>query len=466
VIDELQTTAQTEDTVGAGTIGAEAAGPATPVANAMGVQETTSVLDGQILHDLEQPLTTHRESASAQRLVVAFSSLQSNLRLLAHGPAIDAALLRLHIELLAQTRSRIEAALAAKRDIEAWGLFNDAWLRFAQIVPDDQLALLLSLRIQSNHGGTGTQTMIAWVESLREEAVMLACDPRVDRARLRGYVCVLEQSRAKIESALAVRQFDLAWALLRSLWELRFDILPAESLEAERQALELLTASAGRGKRQERLDQALKKAQTETDISRLRSVLAWVKREINESSQGRYWRYNIYERRVKWTARIMVAFLLLLTLATVVVLRPESGMWFQQLALLLAVSLAGSLGGAVSGLRTSEEISQHRISSSYFKQAVTYLRMLVGAAAALAVYFLLVSGLLTVTFGTGSQDLVYLALGFLAGFSERFFLESLDRVGASVGVRGEDLAPAPQAAASMSGAVGTAPAGDLDPEVN
>lgn len=435
--EEWQTTSQLEDMVAPGLEGEVADETQVSVSEPPALDEAALAL-------LDQPLQTRRKTSSVQRLVVAFSSLQRNMRLLAYGESVDPALFCVHVELLDQDRQLIEAALSEKRDAEAWGLFNDAWLRFVQVVPEDRFALLLSQRIHNKHSGTGTQTLVGYFDALREEAALLAHYPEIGPDQLRSYVLILEEMRPKIEQSLAEDQFDHAWFLVRGLWELRLGILPAKRLEAERKALELLLPSAGGKQRRNRLAKALEDAQREADVARQRSLLTWVKREINESAQARYWRFNIYQRRVEATAILLVIFLAVLSFATAVVLGLGEGDWLgwiHQVALIVAVLMAGSLGGAVSGLRTSEEISQQRISASYFKQAVTTLRMLVGAAAALTVYFLLASGLLAVTFGTGSQDLVYVALGFLTGFSERFFLQALDKAGGGSGIAEKEQAP-------------------------
>ena len=243
--------------------------------------------------------------------------------------------------------------------------------------------MLLSHKLHSTHAGAGIQTLVGYFEALREGAALLAYNPNVDREQLRGYVLILEQARPKNRAGAGRRQFDQAWFLLRGLWE-HPPGRPARRATGSR------AASPGavdpqRGQQHPRRAEtadALEAAKTESDAAHLRSVLAWVKREINESAQVRYWKFNIYQRRVKATAQVLVALLLALTAATVVLLASQGEVWYRQLALLLGVLFAGSLGGAVSGLRTSEEISQQRLSSAYLKQAVTLLRMLVGAAAA------------------------------------------------------------------------------------
>jgi hypothetical protein len=388
-------------------------------------------------------LQTTRNEKDVQRLVVAFHQLQDHLQTLALHTAIEPELVREQIERLSQDRQQIEKALNEKRDREAWGILNTAWFRFVQLLPDDKLPLLLSRRIEFQHMGTGTQTLAGWFDALREEAAINVSLPTINRQALHSYVLILEQARCEIEQALSEGKYDRAWFILRGLWERRLAVLPPEQLETERQALEVLVPSVGRGKRREKLEKALAEAkgwdQDPETLPQLRSLLIWVKREINETAQARYWRFNIYRRRVEKTSVLLFVFLLSLSVAGVILGGLQDGDWIHHTALIAGVLLAGALGGAVSGLRSSAEISQPRLSSAYFKQAVTYLRMLVGAAAALVVYFLLASGLLAVSFAPGVQDLAYIGLGFVAGFSEQFFLQSLDKVGGS-----EVMPPAPQ----------------------
>ncbi len=55
--------------------------------------------------------------------------------------------------------------------------------------------------------------------------------------------------------------------------------------------------------------------------------------------------------------------------------------------------------------------------------------MLVGAAASLVFYLRLDSGLVAIALDPAVSSVVYLALGFVAGFSEQFFLQTLNQVG-------------------------------------
>jgi hypothetical protein len=354
------------------------------------------------------------------------------LQVLTFHPEIEPQQLNEQLKHLERDRQQIEIALHEKRDLEAWGVLNAAWLRFVQFLPDDRLPLLLGRRIDFHHMGTGTQTLVGWFDALREEAALNILLPTVNRQALRSYVLILEEGGCEIEQALSEGKFDRAWFILRGLWERRLAILPPEQLEIERQALEALVPSVGRGKRREKLENALTEAkewsQEPDTLPRFRGLLVWIKREINETAQARYWRFNIYQRRIERTSGLLLGFLLALATTGVVLWGLQDGEWIHHTALIIGVLLAGALGGAVSGLRSSAEISQPKISSAYFKQAVTYLRMLVGAAAALVVYFLLASKLLAISFEPGVRDSAYIGLGFVAGFSEQFFLQALDRV--------------------------------------
>jgi hypothetical protein len=433
------------------------------------------VLDEQTLALLQRPLRAERprtwfrprlarrNAASVKRLAAAFKALQDGLWSLAQNADLDAGLLGRHIRALASDQEQIETALREGRVDDAWEVCNAAWLRFARIVPLEDLDLLLSLKIHGAHAsGTGTQTLLGYFEALREGAALLAHNPEVDREQLRTYALILEETRPKIEQALAARQFDHAWFLVRGLWELRLGILPAEQLEAERQALELLVRSVGSSTHRKKLEDALKAAKGESDIPHLRSILVWIKREINESAQVRYWKFNIYERRIKLTVSVMLGFVVALAVMAISVRVLQQNVWdwdiwLYQSLVVLSVLIAGGLCGAVSQLHSSEEISQTRISAAYFKQAESHLRMLVGAAAGLVVYLILASGLVGITFSSTTLEWVYLPICFLAGFSEQFFLQALEKVERIMKAATTESPPSPTAISEPPAPVAPAP---------
>ena len=88
----------------------------------------------------------------------------------------------------------------------------------------------------------------------------------------------------------------------------------------------------------------------------------------------------------------------------------------------LALALAGAGGGLVSSLLSPEPVDA-KPTDFYVNRGLLYVRPLVGATVALASYFAVQVGILSVvnikaTSPTGG----FLVLGFISGFSERFFV--------------------------------------------
>jgi hypothetical protein len=88
---------------------------------------------------------------------------------------------------------------------------------------------------------------------------------------------------------------------------------------------------------------------------------------------------------------------------------------------LLTLMILGALGGALSAVRSLAGRPDRRIPDQLADRPVTALRPLLGAAAATGVALMVQAGV--VSFGSSdNQDLALLAVAFLAGFSERWFL--------------------------------------------
>jgi hypothetical protein len=108
------------------------------------------------------------------------------------------------------------------------------------------------------------------------------------------------------------------------------------------------------------------------------------------------------------------------------------------------IVVLGLLGGAVSALRQNETLVGENRAGLRVADAQLRLRPLIGAMASIIVYVIAESGLILevisgpqetgtalmqVRVGAGHVAMAYYVLSFLSGFSERFFLGMLDRVG-------------------------------------
>jgi hypothetical protein len=137
------------------------------------------------------------------------------------------------------------------------------------------------------------------------------------------------------------------------------------------------------------------------------------------------------------------------------------------------VVLFGLLGGAVSALRQNDQVIGENRAGLRVAEAQLRLRPLLGGMAALVVYGIAQSGilfqilpgqdakglaLLQIRVSPDNVPMAYYVLGFLSGFSERFFLSVLDRVGE----RFSD--PAPTTSAPAPAPAGTGTPGDAQSE--
>lgn len=100
--------------------------------------------------------------------------------------------------------------------------------------------------------------------------------------------------------------------------------------------------------------------------------------------------------------------------------------------LVMGVSVFGALGASLSAalsltrLPTNTRIPEQTVFSS-----VTYMRIMIGAAAALAVHIFLQSGLLN--FGNAFSAELTLSVAFISGFSERLIISTVERVTGGAG---------------------------------
>jgi hypothetical protein len=98
-----------------------------------------------------------------------------------------------------------------------------------------------------------------------------------------------------------------------------------------------------------------------------------------------------------------------------------------KLSFFLALALVGAGGGLVSSLLSPEPVDA-QVTDFYVNRRLLYLRPLVGATMALASYFAVQAGILSVVgINISSPTAGFLVLGFISGFSERFFVNRVVR---------------------------------------
>jgi hypothetical protein len=95
---------------------------------------------------------------------------------------------------------------------------------------------------------------------------------------------------------------------------------------------------------------------------------------------------------------------------------------------LVAVALAGALGGVVSAMYQLSRVGEAKIPEALLEGLVTFGRPLVGAASALFVYVVMQSNLISLIDASKVSLEAGLVLGFVAGFSEQYVLATVARV--------------------------------------
>ena len=95
---------------------------------------------------------------------------------------------------------------------------------------------------------------------------------------------------------------------------------------------------------------------------------------------------------------------------------------------LVPMALAGALGGVVSAMYQLSRVGQAKIPDSLLHGLITSGRPVIGACAALFIYVVLHSGLISLVDPSSIGLMSGLTLSFVAGFSEQFVLSTVAKV--------------------------------------
>lgn len=138
----------------------------------------------------------------------------------------------------------------------------------------------------------------------------------------------------------------------------------------------------------------------------------------NESSHNQYHKLDLTREQLKLLGWVLLAVLVGLVLVARFGVFPIGKLdWIH----LVTLMILGALGGSLSGVRSLAGRRDRKIPDQLSDWPITALRPLLGAAAATGVTLMVQAGI--VSFGDPQrQDNVLLAVAFLAGFSERWFL--------------------------------------------
>jgi hypothetical protein len=226
---------------------------------------------------------------------------------------------------------------------------------------------------------------------LGEKCLQNARSAHARHAADEGWSCLLEAERMAVEG---LRRCELD-ALLISLRKETLEKLKDWRQLATKELLALETNKAA-----------------DTD-EKLRLRLQEALRIRNEHFHNQYVRINIQKSQLL-IAGLIVAAALLTTLVVASSGAPSLGDEMIRLA-----ALVGLLGGALSTAVSLARSTNHKIPEHLASWSTTLIRPVIGSAAAVAAVLFLKAG--QVTLGN-NDDWAVLAVSFLAGFSEQWFL--------------------------------------------
>ncbi|MBM2846539.1 MAG: Nudix hydrolase protein [Bacteroidetes bacterium] len=157
----------------------------------------------------------------------------------------------------------------------------------------------------------------------------------------------------------------------------------------------------------------------------LQQVVVGALHVLNEHSDNLYHRMRLVGKQLNYLVAVCASLLVCALTISYFLSAPGSPLDLLHLG---SVALAGALGGVVSAMYQLSRVGQAKIPEALLHGLITSGRPLVGAAAALFIYVVMQSNVISlidpskVSFETG------LVLGFVAGFSEQFVLSTVAKV--------------------------------------
>lgn len=144
---------------------------------------------------------------------------------------------------------------------------------------------------------------------------------------------------------------------------------------------------------------------------------------LTADARDTHWRkVNLLRTRLLWTA-VILFILLCGSLWLVPPFLSVAVTWED----ILAIITFGAIGGIVSALSTMEPLEEST-SVYYIRRILLWLKPLIGAASALVIYLIQISGVIKIVPADSKPQAAYLVLAFVAGFSERFFISEVEQV--------------------------------------
>lgn|ERR1043166_5794476 len=245
------------------------------------------------------------------------------------------------------------------------------------------------------------------------------------------------QALAQAESALARGERNAAWNALHDAE--RFLVFGMSDGELRARAIMLATEARKKmaGWREEGID-TLFATVSLPDLIKLKPSDHFDKEErvqlqrvvaesltiLRDEGQNTYYRLDLIRSLLR--GLVMACLILVgVVLFTSYLFPKHSPPPFDQL---LAISLSGAFGAICSATFQLSRLSDMKIPEALLTKSITWGRPVIGAVAALFVYFVLQSGVITLIKIDNKTLLPALVLGFIAGLSERFVLNTVAKI--------------------------------------
>lgn len=230
----------------------------------------------------------------------------------------------------------------------------------------------------------------------------------------------------RVETALKENRIDEGWRCFHAAHRMEIYGLQQNELEARTEALQHECAKKLSSWRKEAVDTLLRKEEgaQKSNITKDQVYQATLIRD--EGFNNQYHKIGLLQDQMKVLFFLLFIVLgLLLLLSWYHVLPLDRGPVTSDWKMLVAVMLFGLLGGAVSAvLSLARTSTQSRIPEQIAHNLITLMRTFVGAASAVAVYFLLLTGIIRIAGELNTAQIF--AFSFIAGFTERLVTKAVE----------------------------------------
>lgn len=170
------------------------------------------------------------------------------------------------------------------------------------------------------------------------------------------------------------------------------------------------------------------KALTDDQRERLRQAVVESMAVLHGHSDNLYHQLRLVGRQLNYLVGVCLLVLFVVFVTSLQSATPGSPF---ATSALLPVAMAGALGGIISAMWQLSRVGQARIPEAWLQGLVTSGRPIVGAVSALFIYAVLQSDLIQLVDASKVGFPAALVLAFVAGFSEKFVLRTVERVAGS-----------------------------------